>query len=161
MNGAQQFLAGDTEHVLDELEATMQLSASRLHFENAVRLREDLKVARWLSRRLIEHSKARQTLTCIYPVAGCDGRDVWYLIRRGVVEHALAAPANGRFYAGSCRTAKDWFGQGNHVGTNFSRREETLAIVNLWFRTNPDQRKKLLYFDALPQRYAEMQVALA
>jgi excinuclease ABC subunit C len=158
---AQQFLAGHTERVIEELEATMHLSADRLHFENAARLREDLKVARWLSRRLAEHSKARQTLTCIYPVKGCDGRDIWYLIRRGVVEHAVPAPANGRFYAGACRTAKDWFGQGNHIGAGFSRREETLAIVNLWFRTNPDQRKKLLYFDSLPQRYAELQTAIA
>jgi excinuclease ABC subunit C len=106
---------------------------------------------------LVEHSKARQTLTCIYPVQGTDGRHIWYLIRRGVVEHAIAAPRDGRSYPTACRAAREWLAQENCLGAKFTRREETLAIVNQWFRTNAEERRKLIYFEKLPARYAEMQ----
>lgn len=141
---AKNFLRGDTENVVEKLEYLMLQAADRKHFEQAMRLREDWKVLGWLSRRLNEHEKARQELTCIYPVQGWDGRDLWYLIRRGVIEHALVAPKGKREHTKAQREVDEWFRQDNHLGAKFQRREETLAIVSGWFRKFPDQRKTLV-----------------
>ncbi len=75
---ARDFLRGRTDGILDQLESSMQLAASRLHFEQAMLLHEDLRILNWLTRRLEEHAKARQQLTCIYAVTGA----VWsrYLV---------------------------------------------------------------------------------
>ena len=141
---AREFLRGQTDGILDRLESSMQQAASRLHFEQAMRLQEDLKIITWLTRRLEEHSKARQQLTCIYDVTGEDGRDIWYLIRRGVIEHAIAKPKNKRTQQSAMREVARWEQLDNHLGAKFHRREETLAIVSGWFRKFPEQKKHLL-----------------
>ena len=63
-----------------------------------------------------------------------DQLDVWYLIRRGVVEGALAAPRTARQRARAERAIVKWLEQDNHVGQKFSPRPETLALVTSWFR---------------------------
>ncbi len=129
--------------VLERLEHVMTLASQRLHFEQAMRWREDLRVLTWLTRRLEEHERARHELTCVYPIESDDGRSHWYLIRRGVVEHAIRAPKSARDRKRAEREVSQWLSQDNHVGVQYQRREETLAIVSGWFRKFPDQRKTL------------------
>ncbi len=95
--------------------------------------------------------KGASTTDCVYSVQGCDGRHVWYLIRRGVVEHALAAPRDGRQKRSVHRQVLQWYQQDNHLGAKFQRREETLAIVSGWFRKFPQEREALHSID----RFAE------
>ena len=64
------FLSGTDGRVVDWLEEQMATAAARLHFEQAARLREDLRAVTWLTRRVTDVATARQSFTFVYkPVA--------------------------------------------------------------------------------------------
>lgn len=144
VDGARAFLKGESSDVVDRLEAKMRLAAERLHFEQAARFYEDFKVLRWLTNRLKDNAHAREQLTCVYPVSGVDGRDIWYCIRRGVVEHAIRAPKSRKAQPAALAAVSQWYACDNTVGTVYQRREETLAIVAGWFRKNPSEQDDLI-----------------
>jgi excinuclease ABC subunit C len=152
---AIEFLKSGSKGPLDELEATMLRASERLHFERAARLREDCKVVRWLSNRLADHAETRRNFTCIYPLCGTDGRDIWYLIRNGIVEHAVVAPKTQAQYVRARHEVERWFTQENFLGEFYARRNETIAIVNGWFRKYPQQRRVVWNPSELPERRIE------
>lgn len=148
---ARDFLRGRSDGILDRIEASMVRAAQRLHFEQAQRIHEDLKVMTWLTRRLEEHAKSRQQLTCLYEVDGSDGRDIWYCIRRGVIEHALPKPNSARTKKSILKEVERWHRLDNALGSKFQRREETLAIVSGWFRKYPGEKGRLIPIESLGQ----------
>jgi len=131
---ATDFLLGRDESISDEIHRLMQSAAARLHFEQAGRYRDDLQIVKWMVNRLQDHARARDQLTCIYPVQGCDQRPIWYLIRRGVAEHAVEAPKTTRIPKSLEKQIRHWYESGNTVGSGYVRCEENLAIVSGWFR---------------------------
>jgi len=147
---ATSFLKGEPQNIAEHLDSQMQKAAQRLHFEQAVRYREDAQIMRWLTHRLEDHSRAREQLTCIYPIPGHDGRDIWYLIRRGVVEHAVRKPTKAREFRSALAEVQQWSECDNTLGVHFHRREETLAIVSGWFRKNPAEQKRIRLLHELP-----------
>ncbi len=151
---AARFLKGEPQNIAEHLESQMQTASQRLHFEQAIRYREDSRIIRWLSNRLTEHAIAREQLTCIYPVHGHDGRDIWYLIRRGVVEHAIRSPKKAREFRMALDEVQQWAMADNTLGVHFQRREETLAIVSGWFRKNPSEQKGIRLLHELPTEAA-------
>jgi excinuclease ABC subunit C len=140
---ATDFLLGRDETIAIEIERLMKSAAERLHFEQAGRYREDLKLVKWMVNRLQDHARARERLTCIYPILGCDQRPIWYLIRRGVVEHAVAAPKTARITKSLEKQIRDWYESDNTVGTGYVRCEENLAIVSGWFRKYKEEQNTL------------------
>jgi excinuclease ABC subunit C len=144
------FLRGESQDIVGHLESQMQVAAARWHFEQAIRYREDARILRWLTNRLADHARAREQLTCVYPVRGCDGRDIWYLIRRGVIEHAVQPPRQGRAHRIALEEVRKWAVCDNTLGVHFHRREETLAIVSGWFRKNPTEQKQIRLVHELP-----------
>jgi len=144
------FLRGESQNIVERLESQMRVASERLHFEQAIRYREDSQIIRWLSSRLADHARAREQLTCIYPVKGHDGRDIWYLIRRGVIEHAVQSPKKGRISRTTIGEVEKWARCDNTLGVHFQRREETLAIVSGWFRKNPVEQKQIRLLHELP-----------
>lgn len=155
VNNAANFLKGESTTMISELESQMLTAAKRTHFEQAAKYREDLQVIRWLTNRLADHAHARDSFTCIYPVVGEDGRDVWYLIRRGVVEHAVAAPRDGNQFRSVRSEIHQWKNSDQTVGVKYVRREETLAIVSSWFRKNLHEKKRIRVIDDLPHKYKD------
>ena len=151
---AKRFLKGESQNVAEHLESQMQIAAERLHFEQAILYREDSRIIRWLSNRLTDHARAREQLTCIYPVTGQDGRDIWYLIRRGVIEHAVLSRNAGRVSRATIDEVQKWANCDNTLGVHFQRREETLAIVSGWFRKNPAEQKAIRLLHELPENFA-------
>jgi excinuclease UvrABC nuclease subunit len=139
---ARSFLTGADSRPVDWLEEQMANAAERLHFEQAARLRDDLQAVQWLTRRVSDVATARKSFTFIYKPVAVDRLDVWYLIRRGVVEGALAAPKTAKQRARAERTIAKWLEQDNHVGQQFTPRPETLALVTSWFR---NQRAEFKY----------------
>lgn len=131
------FLAGEDFSVIEALETSMyQLALSR-QFEQAVRVREDLRAVKWLSHRASDVAKARDHYTFIYPVKDTSSRverSVWYLIRRGIVEGAVAAPKDMNQLDAIRSCLQKWWTQPDLVGSVFSPRPETLALVASWFR---------------------------
>ena len=139
---ARSFLTGADVRAVDWLEEQMADAAARLHFEQAARLRDDLRAVEWLARRVSDVATARKSFTFVYKPVAVDRMDVWYLIRRGVVEGALAAPKTAKQRARAERTIANWLAQDNHVGQKFTPRPETLALVTSWFR---NQRGEFQY----------------
>ncbi len=131
---AREFLTGNDGQPLDWLEEQMATAAERLHFEQAARLRDDMQAVKWLARRVGDVATARKSFTFVYSPPAIDHPDVWYLIRRGVIEGAIAAPRTARQKQSAAATIAKWLAQDNHVGRQFSPRPETLALVTSWFR---------------------------
>ncbi|MEO8269181.1 MAG: GIY-YIG nuclease family protein [Aureliella sp.] len=148
---AKAFLEGGNDAPVAEVEQAMLRAASGRHFEQAIVLREDLKALSWLGRRAGDMAQARQRYTFVYPVMsqasaqqplGHASREVWYLIRRGLIEGAVAAPNT----AGEKRQAdsllKKWFANDRCLGATYAPRPETLALVASWFRNNRVELKR-------------------
>ena len=146
---ARAFLEGQDNSPLVELEQGMQRAASQLHFEQAAVLREDLQAITWLSRRVEDMAQAREHYTFVYPVTGHAGattqagsRTIWYLIRRGAIEGALPAPCTAEEQRHARTTIRQWLRADKRLGTAFSPRPETLALIASWFRNNRGELKK-------------------
>ena len=149
---AQAFLEGSDESVLDELEQAMRIAAQKMHFEQAAVLREDWKAVRWLYRRASDLARARQQYTFVYPVKGTSchrtpGKpssnfDIWYLIRRGIIEAAVAAPQTDEELKKTEKLINLWLNQDQYIGGSFSPRSETLALVTSWFRNTTGEIRK-------------------
>ncbi len=147
---AQRFLEGKCTQAVERLQASMLATAANLHFEQAATLREDLKAITWLSRRAQEIGNARENYTFVYQVPGFvadNGKsgDVWYLIRHGLVEGAIAAPANPAEKRQTRQLLKRWLEADNHLGERFSPRQETLALVTSWFRNQRGELKRTFH----------------
>jgi excinuclease ABC subunit C len=137
------FLGGDDLSVVEALEDSMyQLALSR-QFEQAVVVREDMRAVKWLSHRAADVAKARDRYTFLYSVKDTSSRSdrsVWYLIRRGIIEGAIAAPRDERQLNAIRQPLQKWWTEPDLVGSQFSPRPETLALVASWFR---NQRSEL------------------
>jgi excinuclease ABC subunit C len=144
VKSAKEFLTGKNDEPIALIEKQMLYAAQNLQFEQAVVLREDLRAIEWLSRRAGDISRAKNTYTFVYSVSGYDGQDVWYLIRRGQIEGAVAAPKSSAEETRTHQLIRRWLDQDNHVGTKFVARPETLALVTSWFRNNRPELKNTL-----------------
>lgn len=146
---ARQFLEGKNEQPVDQIRKQMDTAAANLHFEQATVLREDFKAVRWLQRRTADLASAREQYTFVYPVESAAMRpssaakqEVWYLIRRGVLEGAIAAPRTAAEAKRAHRRVHLWLEEDNCVGSHFFPRPETLALITSWFRNQRGELKK-------------------
>lgn len=145
IENAQAFLAGEGASAIESLQASMRDAAENRHFEQALRIQEDLQVVQWLSYRAADVAMARERYSFVYPVLGSLNpakRTVWYLIRHGMIEGAIAAPLNSDQWVAASRIVGQWWTQPDLVGSPFSSRAETLALVASWFRKHPGELKR-------------------
>jgi excinuclease ABC subunit C len=144
VNLARDFLAGNNAGPMERLRKQMEQAATNLHFERAAVLREDLRILEWIHRRAVDMATARQQYTFVYPVTSHTGlkkHEVWYLIRRGMIEGALAAPTTSHKRRQVEDLLRQWYASDNSVGTRFVPRIETLALVTSWFRKHRQELK--------------------
>jgi excinuclease ABC subunit C len=149
---ARDFLCGRDLSAVAALKQLMMQAAENRHFEQAARIREDLRAVQWLSLRASDVANAKQHYTFVYPIdsassgSGCSGSapSVWYLIRNGVIEGAISAPKGSRQRATAQRAVSRWWNEPDHVGSSFVARPETLALVAGWFRKHPAELKRTL-----------------
>jgi excinuclease ABC subunit C len=155
---ARTFLEGKCNQPVEQLTEKIRTAALNLHFERAAVLREDWRSVQWLARRAEDLAQARTNYTFVYPVrseaAGrCDRvpgtrqaaagqSEIWYLIRHGVVEAAVAAPTSAVDKRRLQQRLAEWLGEGRQVGSAFHPRPETLALVTGWFRRHRGELKK-------------------
>jgi excinuclease ABC subunit C len=148
---AQRYLTGENDQPLQTLEQQMNQAAQRTHFEQAARLRDDLKHVRWLSRRLDHFAEARQKFSFVYPVTGVDGRDCWYIIRQGELCHAVAAPTTATIWKKHVKLIEELLSDQQAIGQKATSRPETVALVSGWFRSNRGELKHVFAPHAIPQ----------
>ncbi len=147
---AVEFLKGNNVKLVDELEAAMLRAAGRLQFELAARLREDWQMVQWITRKLFDNEQARSQYNFIYPLKGCDGRDIWYLIRAGKVEHAIARPTSRVAWRQARAEILSWAAATSCLEGMYDGGANTLHIVAAWFRKNRDDLKMVKSIAQLP-----------
>ncbi len=147
---ARAFLQARDASPIHELTSTMQRAATGRHFERAAQLRDDLKAVQWLSRRADDIAQARERYTFVYPVEEAGMQPVWYLIRRGILEGAVAAPQTATQRRATQALLKQWFASDKHIGTRYMPRPETLALIASWFRNQRSELKKTFLPTDLP-----------
>jgi excinuclease ABC subunit C len=148
---AQKYLTGENDDPVHMLEQQMNQAAQRMHFEQAARLRDDLKHVRWLSRRLDHFAEARQKFSFVYPVAGVDGRDCWYIIRQGELCHTVAAPTTAANWKKNAKLIEELLTDQQTIGQKATSRPETVALISGWFRSNRGELKQVFAPHAIPQ----------
>jgi excinuclease ABC subunit C len=165
---ARLFLSGEPTDIVARLEAEMCRASAGQHFERAARLREDLRIMKWLIGKLAQHRKARESAPQIYwqtsegseqggsPKSSLPG--ILYLMRHGGVEFAVACPSTEREWR-SCRKAiSDWYRAKTEFRTEYLRSSDSLGLVATWFQKNPANRKRVITLssvDEIPKTWKE------
>ena len=144
VRAAKEFLDGRSATLLRDLERRMQTAAAELRFEQASRLRDRLQTFTRLNDRLTLLRSARKNHSFVYPLAGPDGRTVWYLIDRGEVCAAVRPPEDdpGRV---AVRETLNHIYAGHHPGVSAGDGcADSVLLVAAWFRKYADEKAKLL-----------------
>ena len=130
---ARAFLDGAADEPVRWLQERMQAAADRWEFEYAASLRDRLE-------RLERLREALDSLTFLYPVAGTDGDDRVYLVRRGTVRAAVPVPKSAAEKRRLGRLCDEHFGPPEPRGALVSRHQvDEILLLARWFRARPDE----------------------
>ncbi len=159
---ARQFLNGDALDTVSQLEQDMHKAAAGHHFERAARIREDLRIMKWLVKKLSQHRKARESAPQIYwepddhalsseRSSSRPGMGVLYLIRCGGIESSVACPSSDKEWKRTRRDISQWLDSEEQLRTSFLRSSDSLGLVTAWFQRNPGHKKRLFPIKSLDQ----------
>jgi excinuclease ABC subunit C len=90
------------------------------------------------------HRVARDSVPCLYHEPGSDGRSLWYLIRHGGVEHAVAIPECSAQWRPIRTQVKNWLKDAANVRCAYLKSEDSLGLVTAWFQKNPQLRENII-----------------
>jgi len=150
------FLNAESTDVIDQVEQLMIRASAGRNFEHAARMREDVRILRWLANRLASLKRARENYSFVYEIKGCDGRDIWYMIRKGGVEAAMARPKNATQWRSLKSRLAKWHSSDNSVGSGYLRHEETIGLVTSWFQKQRDELSRTHVLTAVPKDWSEL-----
>jgi excinuclease ABC subunit C len=137
---ARAFLDGTDDGPIHTLRRDMEAASERLEFERAAHLRDKLHRLESLKEQFVRFRFAVETLSFVYPVAGYEGEDRVYVIRRGRVRAEVAAPRTIRERAALRRTVAEVFERTEHKGTQIPTHEiDELLLLSSWFRRFPGE----------------------
>lgn len=143
VKNAESFLDGFNDEPISIVREQMQRAAENQQYELAARAALTLKSIEYAHRKLGYLARARREFTFIYPVAGYDGCNTWYLIHCGEVAAVAAAPRNAEEYAALKPMLKQWKAvTANKLDRGHGAYPHTLSVVSSWFRKNKDQKKQ-------------------
>ena len=160
---AEAFLDELNDEPIVATETMMHAAAGRQQYELAGRARDTLKCLQYVQRKLGQIAEARRQYSFVYPAQGYDGRGVWYLIRRGEVIEAAAAPHDPASYESLKPTLRRWksmlaVGPEACAGDT----QHTVAIVASWFRKHRGELKRAFAPQTAGRRYhRQTQLAVA
>lgn len=138
VRAARAFLEGRDPAPLEGLQREMAAASAALAFERAAALRDKHTALHWLHEHLARLRHARERHTFIYPVTGHDGRELWYLVRRGWVATVLPAPADARHAA----VERVFDAPQSWTGATPAEEIDGVLLVAAWFKRHPEERAK-------------------
>jgi excinuclease ABC subunit C len=145
VRGVRAFLDGRDAGLLQSLEQEMAANSSALAFERAAPLRDKLDALKNLDAALDRLRVARDRLSFVYPLSGCQRENLWYLIQRGHVVHVLAAPTDHASRRQAARLLKDIYGKPTvRLGETRTGELDTVLLVAAWFRRFPRETERTL-----------------
>jgi excinuclease ABC subunit C len=143
---ARKFLEGDVRKPLNVLNQRMHAAAERMHFEYAAQLRDRatrLEEARY---ELIAARASIEALTFLYCVAGHNGEDRWYAIRRGSIRGEWPAPRTEAETEIIMEQARVLLTKRERVTTVVTPEQvNEVLLIARWFRIKPDQLNHTLH----------------
>ena len=140
VRAARGFLEGSTDAPLVQLESAMRGASERLEYERAAVLRDRLQLVGELRERFARLRFAVESLSFVYMVPGHGGDDRFYLVRRGVVRDALAAPRSTEAWDAVRRRVREVFvGARMAAGPVPAHEVDELLLVTSWFATRPEE----------------------
>ena len=143
VRGAKAFLDGRNRSILRALEEQMAAAAGEFQFEKAASLRDKLHALQWLDDRLSLLRTARDRNSFVYPLEGTDGRTRWYLIHRGEVQ-AVSFPPDAESAPRVASLLSATFADRPVPAVLSDIAVDSVLLVSGWFRTNANERAKLL-----------------
>lgn len=137
----RRFLGGECDEPLRRLERRMDEAAERWQYELAASLRDRLSRLEVLRDELTRLRTALETLSFVYRVAGAEGDDRVYLIRRGTVRDVLPAPVTSADERRLQQRAREVFSAPEpHTPLITRDRAEEMLLLAAWFRAHPEER---------------------
>jgi excinuclease ABC subunit C len=142
---ARAFLDGTDDRILNNLEREMAAAAEARQYERAAALRDKLDVLRWLGDRLAWLQRARREHTFVYPLAGDDGRNLWYLVHRGRVRAVVPAPSDAATRRAARAAVQSVFADTTEESSALPADQvDSILLVAGWFRKHADERQRLM-----------------
>jgi excinuclease ABC subunit C len=137
---ARAFFDGTDDGPIASLTVQMHEASARLDFERAAVLRDKVHRLEGLREQFGRLRFAVETLSFVYTVAGVDGDDRTYLIRRGCVRAESAAPRTARD-RGRLRALVDqtFSGPKGPPGAVPAHEVDELMLLSTWFRQHPEE----------------------
>lgn len=144
------FLEGTDRAPMESLDQQMAAASAALEFERAAALLERRELLSWLAERLAHVRRAREAQSFIYPVAGHQGDDRWYVIRQGSAVACLPAPRTATERQAALRVARKALEPGHsHPRALPADQIDSVFLVASWFRRYPEERERVLAPDGL------------
>jgi excinuclease ABC subunit C len=143
VRAARRFLDGHDPAPMESLERAMAEASAALAFERAAALRDKLDALRWLHEHLTRlRTAGRQSF--VYPVAGHESDDRWYLIHGGRVRTALPVPCTENDRQQATVLLKEVFRGGTLPGPPSVDEIDGVLLVAAWFRRHSAERTRTL-----------------
>ena len=140
---ARGFLDGDDDGPIEMLRSEMERSSERLEFERAASLRDKLHRLEALKEQFFRLKFAVETLSFVYPVAGYDGADRLYLIRRGRVRAEMDVPQSSDDQSRLTSLVEEVFSPVERETSQIPTHEiDELLLLSSWFRRFPAELKR-------------------
>jgi excinuclease ABC subunit C len=140
---ARAFLEGSSAGPTETLRQQMEVASEALEFERAAIFRDKLSRLEALREQFDRLRFAVETLSFVYNVTGCDGRDRTYVIRRGIVRAELETPTTRPGRAAMRRLVDDIFGENPAPSSSIPTHEiDELLLLSSWFRKFPKEMKR-------------------
>jgi excinuclease ABC subunit C len=140
---ARDFLDGSSDGPADTLRQQMEAASAALEFERAAIFRDKLSRLEALREQFDRLRFAVESLSFVYNVTGCDGRDRTYVIRRGIVRAELDTPKTRRERTAMRRLVDDIFGERAASGSSIPTHEiDELLLLSSWFRKFPEEMER-------------------
>jgi excinuclease ABC subunit C len=135
---AREFFEGADDGPIERLQEAMIEASERLAFERAASLRDKARRLEALREQFERLRFAVETLSFTYHVAGVEGEDRVYVIRRGVIRAERPAPRSPGDERELNEVAQRIFGgfEGSRGGMPTHEIDE-LLVVSSWFRSHP------------------------
>lgn len=144
VKAAKAFLDGRDLSLLDTLRQMMTAAATAFEFERAGAIRDRLQVLELLDNRLLLLRRARTKNSFVYPLAGPDGGERWYLIHRGQVRAVAAAPACDETRTRVADLVRTTFAAGSPPDVLSGGAVDSVLLVSSWLRKHAAEKGKLL-----------------
>lgn len=138
VRAARAFFDGTDAGPLAALASAMEAASERLEFERAAAIRDKLKRLESLREQFSQLRFAVETLSFVYSVAGWDGAEHVYAIRRGCVRAERAAPRSAAERRAWRAVVQDVFAPRAGAPLAVPAHEiDELQLLSSWFRRNP------------------------